>query len=85
MSDFNQKQSLSEFSDRELLLLILSNQVNIYREIEYLKTQLQTGENKGLGPYLGSFKDLVTKSRGVLQQADVYLKQDDTDKGFLKL
>ena len=84
MTDFNQKKSLDEFSDHELLLFILSNQVNIYREIERLKMQVETGEVKALGHYSNTFKELVADTRSILQQANEHMNQSDSDKGFLK-
>lgn len=82
--EFHQKKSLSEFDDRELMLLILANQVKIYRQTQYLMQAIKNTEDKHLGFYSQTFKELVEDADDILNQADEHLDQEDEDKGFLK-
>lgn len=84
MKDFHQKKSLSEFTDRELLLFILANQVNLFRQTQYLQQQIKGGEAEHIGFFADTFKELVQDIDDILNQADEHLDQEDTDKGFLK-
>jgi regulator of sigma D len=79
------KKSLDEFTDREMLLFILSNQVKIFRQIQYLQNEIKGEGHKPLGHYENTFKELIGATRDVLNQADDYLNQEDTEKGFLQL
>ena len=82
--DFHQKKSLSEFDDRELMLLILANQVKIFRQTQYLMQAIKNTEGEYLGFYSQTFKELVEDADDILNQADEHLDQEDEDKGFLK-
>lgn len=84
MKDFHQKKSLTEFSDRELLLFILGNQVNLFRQTQYLQQQIKGGDTEPLGHFSETFKELVGDIDDILNQANKHLAKDDTDKGFLK-
>ena len=82
--EFHQKKSLSEFDDRELMLLILANQVKIFRQTKYLMQAIKNTEGEHLGFYSQTFKELVQDADDILNQADEHLDQEDEDKGFLK-
>ena len=85
MEHLHSKQSLADFSDRELMLLILSNQVKIFRQIQYVEQQVKTGKIEALGLFENTFKEMLSSADDILSQSDRYLNQDDTDKGFLRV
>lgn len=80
---FHQKKSLKDFDDRELLLFIVSNQVNLFRQTQYLMQAIKDTEGKHLGLYADTFKELIQDTDDILHQANKYLNQEDEEKGFL--
>ena len=83
MKKYHQRKSLKEFSDRELLLFILSNQVTLYRQTQYLMNAVKDTEGKHIGFHSDTFKELIEHMDDILKQADEHLNQEDADKGFL--
>jgi hypothetical protein len=61
-------EKLSEFSDRALLELILTNQIMIIREIRDLQ------KDKARGQYWITFKKLLQNNQEIIPQIDLYLK-----------
>ena len=84
MEHFHQKKSLEEFSDRELLLFILGNQINLFRQTEYLMQAIKGKETEPLGLYANTFHDIIGDINDILKQSEKYLAREDTEKGFLK-
>lgn len=84
MENLHSKKSLKEFTDRQLLLFIMANQVNIFREIERVQKMLNGDKDLGIGLYSESFKELISDTRDILNQAEQYMQQDNIEKGFLE-
>jgi hypothetical protein len=84
MEHFHSKKSLKEFTDRELLLFILGNQINLYRQTQYLMQAIKNQDTEGLGLYSNTFHEVIGDIDEILKQAEEYLDQEDTDKGFLR-
>jgi hypothetical protein len=84
MEHFHSKKSLKEFSDRELLLFILGNQVNLYRQTQYLMEAIKSGKTEPLGLYADTFHEVIGDIDDILKQAEEYLDQQDEEKGFLR-
>jgi len=82
--EFHQRKNLEEFSDRELLLFILGNQVNLYRQTQYLMQAIKEKEGEHLGMWEDTFKEVIQDIDAILEQANEHLNQDDAEKGFLK-
>jgi hypothetical protein len=72
MSD---KESIKDFSDRELMELLLSNQVLLFREIRYVRDWVEKGTMDGRGQYWISFMKMFRESEHILTQTDDYLKR----------
>lgn len=84
VKDFHSRKSLDDFTDRELLLFILGNQVNLYRRTQYLEQAIKKTEDESLGMYEETFKELIQDVDDILSQAGEHLEKEDEDKGFLK-
>ena len=75
------KRSISDFSDRELLEIILFNQVQSERRLDriedYLRKQssLYYSENGTHSSFSGNFETLIQRVKEVREQANDYLKQ----------
>lgn len=85
MSHLHSKQSLQEFSDRELQELILSNQIVLFRQTQYILNHLNGKGSDSLGFFRLSFEDMIRNVDDILKQSNDYLKQSDTEKGFFKM
>lgn len=82
---FKSRKSFADFSDRDLLLLILSNQVKIFRQTEYLMNEIKGKGAEPLGHYENTIGTLIKDSDSILQQAGHFMKRSDEDKGFLEI
>lgn len=71
------KTSLADFSDRELLELLLTNQLSIFREIRRIQEKMQTGKDKGRGQYWITFKKMMSAHSSILPQITEYLKNQE--------
>jgi hypothetical protein len=69
------KKSIKEFTDRELLELLLSNQVTLYREIRYVRDGVGKSKKVGRGQYWISFMNMFRASEDILAQTNDYLKR----------
>jgi hypothetical protein len=58
------KESLDKFSDRDLLLLLLSNQIQIFKKIESIE-----------GSYDNAFRDLISDADHIIEQCNEYLSE----------
>jgi hypothetical protein len=68
------KTSLDQFTDRELLLTILAHQVKIFRQLEYLEQRVTDGKINSLGPdYTASIEKLTQDNAKSLKEFDQYL------------
>ena len=68
------KTTLSEFTDREILLTILAHQVKIFRQLEYLEQRVTNGKIDSLGPdYTASIERLTQDNAKSLEEFDHYL------------
>jgi hypothetical protein len=77
------KKSLSDFSDRQLLELLLTNQIHIFRELRRLYDKVETGKDKGRGQYWITFKKLLEDNKTILKQSNDYLKnREDYDAKY---
>ena len=77
------KQSLDEFTDRELLMFILSNQVSIYRDICILQNKILGDNYRGdLGHNDYQFAHLLKQSDETIRVSNEYLKVKHTDREF---
>lgn len=83
MKEFHKKKSLKDFSDRELMLFILANQVSLYRQTQYLMQAIKNTEHKHIGFSKDTFHELIQDVDDTLKQAGEYLNQKDEDKGFI--
>lgn len=81
---YHSVKSLEDLNDRELLLFILSNQVNLFRQTQYLMNAIKGKEHEPLGLYANTFKELVQDVDDILEQAEEYMSQSNEDKGFLR-
>lgn len=84
MKNLHAKKSFSEFSDREIMFLILSNQVRILRQIQYLEQEVKNGKTEPLGHFSNTFKEMISNADSILKQSEEYLNQEDSEKGFLQ-
>ena len=82
MKHYHSLKSLNDFSDRDLLLFILSNQIKIYRQTEYLMSQVKIGKIEGLGAFSHTFHDMLGSMDDVIKQSEEYLKKMMEIKGF---
>lgn len=72
-----EKQALKDFTDRELLELLLCNQIDIIREVKRIQDKLETGKTLGRGQFWITFKNMLTTKRSALTQIDEYLHNKD--------
>ncbi|RYZ78662.1 MAG: hypothetical protein EOP04_29280 [Proteobacteria bacterium] len=78
------KTSLKEFSDRDLLLVIIGSQVRMYRDIQFLQQKVE-GKSIGdldIGSYEDTFAKLVEAAENVMNQAQAMLKKDEDGLRF---
>lgn len=78
MKSLLEKKSLEEFSDRELLLFILSNQVTLFRQTKYLMEAI-TKDEKATGTFGEVFMKLTQDADDILEQAEEYLEKENKD------
>lgn len=71
------KKSISEFSDRELLELLLSNQVQIFRKINELEIKISGQKDSGQGQVWISFKKLYENHSELIRMTNNYLANKD--------
>ncbi|MFD0793216.1 hypothetical protein ACFQZX_06275 [Mucilaginibacter litoreus] len=69
MENLITKSSLNDFTDRELLELILANQVKVFRHLKRLED-----DNSVEAHYSDSFGALAEDANSILEQIDEYLK-----------
>lgn len=92
------KQSLSDFSEKELMQFIIANQVLMMREFRQLSAKISQIEPEikkqnpdfkfqyePLGHFQIDFEQMIKSTESILNQADEYLNQSDTEKGFFRL
>lgn len=88
------KKSLAAFSDRELLEIVLLNQVQFERRLERIELHLQKSYNR-VSEYINAsgnldgrqegytyskaFEELVTKSHSAKSLINEYLKKEDSE------
>ncbi|MEP6949452.1 MAG: hypothetical protein ABI863_09265 [Ginsengibacter sp.] len=76
-------QSIASFSDRELLELILTNQIHMFREIRRIKEHVDTGKDTVRTQYWMTFKKMLAESEVIRQQADYYLQnKEEADENY---
>lgn len=85
MNDLMSKKSLDEFSEKDLLKLVLSNQIVIIRRMERLFEKMEGVTPRDLGNYSDTFGGLVRSSLDVLRLSNEFLRLPDEEKGSLKL
>src|SRR5579862_884367 len=71
------KNSLTDFTDRELLELLLCNQITISREVKRLYEKVETGKDSGRGQYWITFKKMLETEYSILEQVNNYLKDKE--------
>lgn len=75
-----EKESLSEYTDRELLLTILANQVTLSRKLDYLEQIVRNGKTDSLGAdYTKSVWELTRSNEKILEDYDKYLSGEVAD------
>lgn len=83
MKTLHSKKSFQDFTDRELMMLLLANQVKIFREIKYVMSQIKNGQIESAGLLSESFGEMISTADAIIEQSDEYLGKSDADKGFL--
>ncbi|MEZ4793466.1 MAG: hypothetical protein R2783_08420 [Gelidibacter sp.] len=84
----NKIKSIDELHEKDLLQLLLSNQLNILRRIDFLEDLIKTKsgiKNSTVQTYDQAVSDMISNLSSGLERINEHLAQDDMDKGELKL